>query len=157
MKQSSYVRNHTNPSAPQPIGTLNGDLADSAYRETPPLLVCGKPHADAIFAGPKSHQRDGNKMKKQSVMNDPNCIHVLRSSSPDSLPLLQWPIRTVSVKLINPITGVFKVFSWLPAGPHEVETGPVDEIMQQPTAPPRVEYVVDYTFLCFLGYHRVQF
>jgi hypothetical protein len=33
------------------------------------------------------------------------------------------------VKLVNSISGVVKVFRWLPAGVYVVVTGPFDEIM----------------------------
>jgi len=116
-------------------------------------LVGGKTHADTIYTGPNQIKREEKEMKKQSTMKCPNCFRVLRTSSPDSIPLLPWPIRSLSVKLVNQISGVFKVFRRFPAGAYVVITGPLDEIMQLPIAPPRVEYVVDFPFLCFLDYH----
>jgi hypothetical protein len=34
-------------------------------------------------------------------MKRPNCFRVLRTSAPDSITLLPWPIRTLSVKIVN--------------------------------------------------------
>jgi hypothetical protein len=67
MKQAFYVCNRTNAYVPQPIGTLNVDLsADSAPGETPPTLVGGKTHADAIYTSPESNPKrsEGNEETK---------------------------------------------------------------------------------------------
>jgi hypothetical protein len=85
-------------------------------------------------------------------MKRPNCFHVLHTSMPNSILPLLWPIKTFSVKLGNPRLGVFKVFCWLPTGGYVVITGPLDEIMQLPITLPRVEYDVDFPFLCFFDY-----
>jgi hypothetical protein len=102
MKQTSYVHNRMNPYIPQLIGTLTGDhSADSAHGETPPQLVGGKTGADAIIPGRNTIKREEKEMKEQSTMKRPNCFRVLRISAPNSTPLLQWLIRTLSEKLVK--------------------------------------------------------
>ena len=61
------------------------------------------------------------------------------------------------MQLANQISGVSELFCWLPAGAYVVVTSPLDEIMQVPIVPPRVEYAVDFLFLCCLDYHWVRF
>jgi hypothetical protein len=61
------------------------------------------------------------------------------------------------VELVKLISGVFKAFRQRPAGVYVVVTGPLDELMQLPIAPPGVEYAVDFPFHGFLDYHLVQF
>jgi len=61
------------------------------------------------------------------------------------------------MKLVNQIPDVFTVFRRLPAGAYVVVNGLLDEIMQLSIAPPRVEYAVDFPFLCFLDYHWAWF
>jgi hypothetical protein len=98
------------------------------------------------------------RMKKQEYNRNVQTASVSSvPPSPDSIPLLRWPIRTLSVKLVNQISGIFQVLRRFPARSYVVVTGPLDEIMQLPIEPPRVEYAVDFPFLCFLDYHRVWF
>jgi hypothetical protein len=55
------------------------------------------------------------------------------------IPLIPWRIWTLSVKLVNQISGIFKMFHLLQSGVYVVVTGPLDEIMELPITPPRVK------------------
>jgi hypothetical protein len=90
---------------------LNGNRsADLAHGETPPPLVGGETHADAIYTGPKSNliRREGNEETKYKE------TYKLLLCPPDLHPLLYtlllWPIQMLLVKLINQISGTLKVF-----------------------------------------------
>jgi hypothetical protein len=116
-----------------------------------------KSHADAIYTGQKFNQKGKEGDENQSTMKRPNCLRVLFPCASGSISLFPWPIRTLSVKLVTQISGVFPVFRQLPAGAYVVVPARWDKIMQHPIAPPSVEYVVDVPFLCFCGYHLVPF
>jgi len=89
-------------------------------------------------------------------MKHPNCFCVLRTSTLKLYISNWWPIRTNLVKLVTQISGVFKMLRWFPATVYVVVTGTLDEIMQLAIARPRVEYVVDFPFLCFHNYDQVR-
>jgi len=103
-------------------------------------------------------RREGNEETKYNETSKLLlCPLYLRTSAPDSIPLLPWPVQMLLVRIVNQISGIFQVFRRLPAGAYVVVTGLLDEIMQLPIAPPGVEYAVDFPFLCFLDNHWVQF
>jgi len=80
MKQSLYVRNRTCPLSHNRSVQLNGDvLADSVHGETPPPLVGGISHADAIYTRQIQSEEKGSETRVQ--MKRPNSFRVLRTST----------------------------------------------------------------------------
>jgi hypothetical protein len=106
-----------------------------------------KTRAKVIVPGRNPIKREEMQIKQQRSMKGPNCVRVLCTSVPDSIPLIQQLIQTLWVKVVNQVSGVLQVFRRLPTGAYVVVTGPLDEILQLPIAKPGVEYVVDIPFL----------
>jgi len=86
-----------------------------------------KPMPMQVIPGRNPIKWEEKEMMKQRTMKGSNCFRVLRTSAPDSIHLLPWPIGTPSVKPIKHISGGFTVFRRLSAVTCVVETSPLSQ------------------------------